>query len=76
MTGQREPEMTALERRTLTLELELGHLQHRMDGAERRCEALKGELDALTERIHRAVLWVAVGAAALVFNIIRGKLGM
>jgi len=76
MTGQREPDLTTHDRRILTLELELTHLTKRMDASERRDENLKADLNAIAEKIHRAILWVAVGAAALVFNIIRGKLGM
>ena len=70
------PDLSSLDRRVLTLELELTHSLKRIDASEKRIESLQGDHELVVEKINRSILYVAVAALALVFNIIKSRIGM
>lgn len=59
-----------------TMGTEVRHIWRDIDLLWRHNSKRRSEIEAITARINGAILWAAIAAGALIFNLVRPRLGL
>lgn len=57
-------------------ESKIGVIEHTLELLWQHNAKRRAEIEAISTRINGAILWAAMGAAALLFSVIKPKLGL